>query len=199
MTRDDLRQAELVARLRGPLARIELVTGELARQLPNPRAASLLEQLSEAAADLDRQISETIAVTNSSASADADLWPELWELYMRLSPVLAAQGIEWELPRQPAAVVRGEPAKLRQLSVCALRAASLEPFDGTLRLELLDRGSHYGLAIECSGSQTDRGLPSASVDQLGRLTERLGGSSECGRGAVLRLWLPRQELPCDES
>ena len=129
--------------LRTPLARIQLVANRLERGADAASSPSEIgEILSEAVAELDRGISQTLAVLVPSAHAAlcSDVAETLAALRERVAPSLAARGIEWCVSRGSTPSVRAPASRLREAAVALVRdaAASLPPGS---RLEVRAHGS----------------------------------------------------------
>lgn len=201
--------ARTLAQMRSGLTRIELAASQLAREAATPAARRLAAGICDAVDELDRAVSETLALLRRAdprSAAREDLRPAFRALAARLGPSLAARGVRVEPQDRGGAPLLGDPRLLRQAAATLLRAgATCCGPERRLRIELVERAGAYGLRLALPGVESlpggdtgsDQGFEAARSFAL-----RCGGAFAEGpdEGAWrATLWLPRGEDPCSAS
>lgn len=196
--------AALSLEMRSPLARIELLASQLAREGATPRARSLACAISEAVGEIDLLIARSLELLAPSAWAppgEADLRPVLSAVRERLAPALAARGLRWLDQPSPDAVV-GDPSLAREALVNLLREAAARA-GNPAELELTLRGDAegYGFHLRWRSDRVascDEGPTDALRRFAGANGATLAWHASSDEGAI-ELRLPRREAGCSAS
>jgi len=201
-SRADARAVSAAARavaLRGPLSRIQLVAGRLARETQAGVEASLacVEALDEAVAEIDRGIGEVLAMLlpPTTSAREADVAETLERLRDRVRPSLAARGIEWLPVEAPEPPLRGPAHWLHEIAVALVGdAAACVGRGGRLRIDAVP-GPFGNLGLRVGFVGTTRGARSGpeAFAASAALALRLGAcvARDGNRGATF--WLPGEE------
>lgn len=204
MQRTDLAHG-LAHAMRSALARAELAAGQIERDAATPRARRLAGSVSGAVAELDRLVSDVVALLANERRAPRaeDLRVVVAELRQRHEPALAARGIAWA--DDPCALVslHGDSALARRAGVLLLRVgASCVRGGGALALALDGGDGAWSLTLRVTARECT-GVPAAeSLAELRALASRAHGVFEHAmeNGAcVLRLRFPIEAGACRAS
>ncbi len=164
--------AAIAAQMKTPLSRVELAASQLMRDALTPANRRLASRVSDAAEDLDALIGRLLALLAPGAKervVEGDLREVIDSLHRRLSPVLAARGIEWAEPAsdQGRALV-GDQRRSRRAALMLLRsAAKLVGSGGRLAIEGVIEGSEC--AVRLIAHAGDRGLATTASIAVGEL------------------------------
>ena len=153
MTTDsEVLAARLVSELRSPLARVELATSQLLRELHTPLAQELAASISEAVEQADREIERIVALLSplSPPGRQADLREVVHRLRARVAPVLDARGTACEVREIGPDRLCGDPVLVEQAALALARiGSSLVGPGGRLSLEITGEGARLGIAVGC--------------------------------------------------
>jgi len=189
---------DLAHAMRSALARAELAAGQIERDAATPRARRLAGSVSGAVAELDRLVSEAVALLargRRSARCE-DLRSVVTELRRRHAGALAARDVEWNETPLAGPAPCGDPALARRAGALLLRvAAPCARAGGRLAIEL--GGEDAGWSIAARVEARDRSIDPApeGLAELRALARRTGGVFEHARAAgatVLRLRVPNE-------
>lgn len=197
----DVYSAAIAIEMRAPLARVELAASELMRGAATPVARDLSAGIREAVADLDRLISKLLSFWVPPATRDepVDIANVLHSLHERLSPVMSARGIIFELSISSSSTVLGSADIAHEVGVALLRAgAALVGSGGRLDLMAESGLDRYGIRLT-TRPRTSRKSAALSrmseiIDELSGSIMRLGASVEVessdGEVGSICVWVP---------
>ncbi|MDJ0865254.1 MAG: hypothetical protein QNK03_04030 [Myxococcota bacterium] len=197
----------LITGMRAALARLELVTSQLAREAATPRARALARSASQAVVDLDASIAECTGAFCASAGAGSasriELADVVADLGRRVGPTLEARGIRWSAGRAAPAPVAADAGVTRRLALLLVRAAVARlAGPGRLLFETDSGDAGWSLAVTLERDRATAPPPREGVDELRRFAAAAATGFEHELGSqreVLRCRVVDGEAACAAS
>lgn len=202
--------ASVAIEMRAPLARVELAASELMRGAATPIARELSAGIREAVADLDHLIAKLITmwVPPSAGEGPVDVATVLHKLHERLSAVMNARGIIFDLSISSKDTVTGDGEAAREVALALLRAGALLVGPGG-RIDLMATAGldRFGIRLMSWPQASRKSNAMAHLDAildelrasmmgLGAWVEREGPAGKIGPICV---WVPNPEAACNGS